>query len=217
MPSIVKPVFFRTSASGRPKEVVPFSSKSRSRAPTKARLPRKSPTRLPSSSVKAATASGLARRYPSSRILWTASSAARTPAAPSKRPPLRTVSICEPAMTSGPSPPSWPKMLPAPSTRKASPAASILFLSQIRASRSALLNEGRETPPRGSRPIWPSSSMLDWSRLRLTRIFMAVHPRRSPAISRTARPMPTMAARATMEKPMLSSVIWGMATIGATL
>ena len=32
----------------------------------------------------------------------------------------------------------------------------------------------------------------------------------------TARSMPTTAARATMEKPMLSSAISGMATIGPT-
>src|SRR5271166_4139986 len=63
-------------------------------APVKTRLPNMSGwKRAPSSLVKKATASGRGVTTPASSSVWTISSPARTPSAPSKRPPVRTVSM----------------------------------------------------------------------------------------------------------------------------
>ena len=167
----------------------PFRIASPSRSPRKARLPRKSPTRFPSSSVNEAISRALAKGSFSSLMRRRHSRAARTPTEPSNIPPLRTVSMCEPAMTVFPGPSSRPKMLPAPSSRQARPASAILSLSHALASRSARLNEGRLIPPLGSRPNSARASMSARRRPVSTRMSMIVPIRSRGAPSSPGRPI----------------------------
>ena len=81
--------------------------------------------RAPSSLVKAMTAMSRFGVSPASRSAASTSTPAITPSAPSKRPPVPTVSICEPMTTAGPSssPLRMPTMLPIASMRTARPSA----------------------------------------------------------------------------------------------
>ena len=93
----------------------------------------------------------------------TASIAATTPSAPSKRPPCGTVSRCEPSQTSGRSA-ERPSKFPEASCSTSSPASRIQPAASSNASSSAGLGCGRLAP--GPPPIAYSSSSRSRTRTR---------------------------------------------------
>src|SRR5918995_2365735 len=111
-----------------------------------------------SSSLKETTQSGRRGSTLSSWRIRTASSAARTPSAPSKRPPQGTVSRCEPTSTAASSPASQrPNTLPAGSTSVSRPSAPKRFTSHSFACASSGVQAKRETPP-SSAPMRAAAS-----------------------------------------------------------
>ncbi len=86
------------------------------------------------------TSKGCSNSMPCSRIVWATSMPASTPMMPSKRPPLMTVSQCEPVamgLSCALRPARVPIRLPPASRRVARPAASNSPRSQSRASRNS--------------------------------------------------------------------------------
>ena len=108
--------------------------------PAMARLPMvEKPKGEGSSAVKTTTSRGWSNATCNSPKRRQTSRAATTPATPSKRPPPRTVSMCEPVMMTGPClrPPRRPMRLPAASTRTARPTScSMILRTSARAFRS---------------------------------------------------------------------------------
>jgi hypothetical protein len=114
-------------------------------APTSRRLPRQAtPNRAPSSSVKAATATGRAGVKPRSRSRSMAANADATPSGPSKAPPSGTESRWLPAAMAGPSAPGarhQAHRLPLPSVSTGRARASAAARNQARQASSAGVQE----------------------------------------------------------------------------
>src|SRR5215207_5429958 len=137
---------------------------SESRSPMNARLP-SIPVwkRLPSSSLNDTIQGGRRSETPSRLSVRTTSSAARTPSAPSYRPPRGTVSRWEPSRTAVPSPSSQrPRTLPAASICVSSPSSWRRPTSHSFACANSGVQAKRETPP-PSAPIRAASSRSDAS------------------------------------------------------
>src|SRR5690606_4529128 len=139
------------SASASVRPVGSFSSRcSADRLPLSARLPTQlMPKSLASSPAKSTTRREWRSRMPASWSSRTASMAPSTPMIPSKRPPPRTVSVCEPvtrAGSDGSVPGSTPTTLHAASTSASSPAALIVAASHWRERRNGSVNTCRVQP-----------------------------------------------------------------------
>ena len=122
--------------------------------------------REPSSSVKNATWSGRSVATPAWSSVSTISSPASTPRLPSKRPPVPTVSMCEPTITGasvGSEPARVATTLPIASIATSRPRSRIHATTRSRPARSSSVSASRALPhsPFGPsiRPIWPSSSI----------------------------------------------------------
>ncbi len=114
--------------------------------------------RLPSSSVKKATASGWRVRTPASSRARTTSRPASTPRVPSYRPPVRTVSMWLPVITAGRSasaPARVATTLPTRSTRTSSPRSRIQPATSSRPPASSSVSASRQLPPS---PVSPTAA-----------------------------------------------------------
>ena len=127
--------------------------------------------RLPSSSVKKATLIGRRVVTPCCSSVSTTSSPASTPRLPSKRPPVATVSMCEPVITgaaSGSVPGRVATTLPIASIATSRPRSRIHPTTRSRPARSASVSARRAQPssPFGPliAPISPSSTIRAHSR-----------------------------------------------------
>jgi len=128
--------------------------------------------RTPSSLVQFTTASGASVSIPASLRVSTASSAARTPETPSKRPPRGWVSRWLPAATAGRDgsrPGRMANMLPARSQRRSSPAARHQDAKSARASASSSDSERRQLPVSPTGPMRAISMCRRQSRSASTR------------------------------------------------
>ena len=138
--------------------------------------------RLPSSSVKKATAIGRRVATPCCSSVSTTSSPASTPRLPSKRPPVATVSMCEPHITGaavGSVPGRVATTLPIASIDRSMPRSRIHPTTRSRPARSASLSARRAHPssPFGPliAPISPSSTSRAHNRAPSTRSSVS-HP-----------------------------------------
>ena len=135
--------------------------------PVNTRLPIMSGAkRAPSSLVKNAAASGCSVSTPASLSVSMTSSAASTPRLPSKRPPVRTVSMCDPAMTAGPDwrPGRTPTTLPMPSTVESRPSSRIQPQTRSRPALSSSDSARRAQPPPSMAPMAARSARRRCSR-----------------------------------------------------
>ena len=115
--------------------------------------------RAPSSLVKNATASGRGGVRPACMRVSITSMPARTPRLPSNRPPVRTVSMCEPVITGRPAPTCQvPTTLPTASTTTSRPRSRIHVTTRSRPSRSASVRARRHEPPPSMGPTRANSS-----------------------------------------------------------
>ncbi len=129
--------------------------------PVKTRLPIMSGAkRAPSSLVKKATANGCSVSMPASLSVAMTSSPASTPRLPSKRPPVRTVSMCDPVITAGPAtrPARVPTTLPMASIVTANPSSRIQWQTRSRPALSSSESARRAQPPPSMAPMAASSA-----------------------------------------------------------
>ena len=159
----------RSSSSPRTVPSMPTTSRASSRPmpPAYTRLPSMSGwNRAPSSSVKKATAKGCSVVIPLNSRVSITSRPASTPRLPSKRPPVRTVSIWLPVMIGAPSvrPGRTPTTLPMPSMLMSRPRSVIQATTRSRPSLSSSVRARRQEPPPSIGPMVARSLMRRTSR-----------------------------------------------------
>jgi len=157
------------------------SAASTAMPPTYTKLPNMSGwKRAPSSLVKYATLIGCTVATPCCSSVSITSSPPSTPRLPSNRPPVRTVSMCEPTITAaacGLVPARVPTTLPTASTTTERPRSCIQLSTRSRPSRSASVSASRAEP-------------------------------RSPAAPCTAPTSPNASRRAHRRSPSMRRVAW---------